>query len=81
VTAESDALAVQSATAAELRKRVAEIDADNLRLIKRLQSLLAAGGPMATTCFNWSQLDRFTEREQKMLKDMQVAWDEAATHG
>jgi hypothetical protein len=38
--------------------------------------LLQVGQLMSNVFFNWSQSDRFTEDERKMMKGLQTQWDE-----
>ena len=33
------------------------------------------GGLMSNVFFNWSQQDRFTADERKMMKELQAKWD------
>jgi hypothetical protein len=51
----------------------------------RLERIDLIGGQMANVMYNWRQDDkRFTERERKMMDDLQAAWDAALqepTHG
>jgi hypothetical protein len=69
---------------------VADQMRDMSRMIVALQRLREEridliGGQMANVMYNWRQDDkRFTERERKMMDDLQAAWDAALrelTHG
>jgi hypothetical protein len=47
--------------------------------VKRLQERIKAdeeiGALMSNVFFNWSQQERFTPEERKMMKDFQEKWD------
>src|SRR5690349_20639761 len=47
--------------------------------VKKLQERIAkqkqAGELMSNVFFNWSQQDRFTADERKLMKDLQKQWD------
>jgi len=47
--------------------------------VKKLQERIAqqkyAGELMSNVFFNWSQQDRFTDDERKMMKELQKKWD------
>lgn len=62
---------------ATVRDCGAKLAAEVIRLEATTRALRLAGAKMANTCFNWAQSKRFDERERKMLKEMQVAWDDA----
>jgi hypothetical protein len=42
-----------------------------------MNELLRIGELMSNVFFNWSQQERFTADEKKMMKSLQVQWDAA----
>lgn len=40
-----------------------------------LAKLLLIGEQMSNLCFNWSQQNRFTDHERKMLRELCSNWD------
>jgi hypothetical protein len=45
------------------------------KLQKHNKELEAVGELMSNVFFNWSQQERFTPEERKMMKDLQTQWD------
>jgi len=62
-------------TKAGLNRR--SMNAEILRAIEFYLSSRVTGEQMANVFFNWSQQERFTEDERRMMKELQAKWDEA----
>jgi hypothetical protein len=52
-----------------------ELEADS----KLLKEYKVAGSLMSNVFFNWSQQERFTPDERKLMKDLYQRWDSART--
>lgn len=44
-------------------------------LQERIKELEVVGQLMSNVFFNWSQQERFTPEERKMMKSLQTKWD------
>jgi len=45
------------------------------KLQEQIKKLNSVGELMSNVFFNWSQQERFTPEERKMMKDLQRQWD------
>jgi DNA repair exonuclease SbcCD ATPase subunit len=75
----------QCSRAIREQERAVSLERGLAQTAARLERIDLIGGQMANVMYNWRQDDkRFTERERKMMDDLQAAWDAALrelTHG
>lgn len=53
------------------------MNAEILRAIEFYLKNKVVGQQMSNVFFNWTQQERFTEDERRMMKELQTKWDDA----